>query len=402
MSSDLESSDLKTTRERLDAVDRQLIEALADRQELIDEVAAAKAGSDRHGDVHDPEREAEILDRLREKAREAGLSPSLVSELYDRIFAHSVRHQVAHLLDAQNPGRVAGEELVVAYQGSDGAYSHLAAENHFGAYAEALTCRGYQTFKEAVEAVEQGEARYAMLPVENTTAGSINETYDLLAERELHVVGEEVLPIRHCLMGPEAVPTRSLERIYSHPQAIAQCSDFLASLDGPAPQTYLDTALAAKKVRDDDDPAQGAIASRRAAERHGLRVLREDIANQSENYTRWMVVAREAIQCDEELPCKTSLIFSTRNEDGALVQCLGALAAHGVNATKLESRPQLHRPWTYRFFLDIEGHAATDEVAAALDDLRDEARDLRVLGTYPSPRTPGVTRRESHAGTRDW
>ena len=190
--------------------------------------------------------------------------------------------------------------------------------------------------------------------------------------------------------------------LFRSPQAIAQCSDFLASLDGPAPQTYLDTALAAKKVRDDDDPAQGAIASRRAAERHGLRVLREDIANQSENYTRWMVVAREAIQCDEELPCKTSLIFSTRNEDGALVQCLGALAAHGVNATKLESRPQLHRPWTYRFFLDIEGHAATDEVAAALDDLRDEARDLRVLGTYPSPRTPGVTRRESHAGTRDW
>ena len=385
------SSDLKHTRERLDEVDQQLIEALASRQQLIDEVAAAKADSGK--DVQDPEREAEILDRLRRHAREAGLPPSLVSDLYERIFAHSVRHQVDHLLEAQNPERGAGT-LTVAYQGSDGAYSHLAAKNHFGAYAEVLTCQGYSTFKEAVEAVEQGEARYAILPVENTTAGSINETYDLLAERQLHVVGEEVLPVRHCLMTLEPVPVRSLKHIYSHPQAIAQCSDFLADLDGPAPQTYLDTALAAKKVSEDGDSTQAAIASRQAAEHYGLHVLEENIANQSENYTRWMVVAREALQCDQRLPCKTSLLFSTRNEEGALVRCLGALAAHGINATKLESRPQRRHPWTYRFFLDIEGHAASEQVAAALDDLRPLTQHLRVLGTYPSPKTPEQAPRE--------
>ena len=371
--------DLQHIREQLDEIDRQVIQSLAARQRIIRQTASLKENTG--APVCDPAREQEILERLRELARASGLDDEFVQTLFREILDHSVRYQTDRLA-----GRLddAPPSITVAYQGVDGAFSHQAARRHFSARGAALTCRGYATFRAALEAVVSGEATCALLPVENTTAGSITKVYDLLAETELTLVGEEVLRVEHCLMTAMSVPLSQIRRVISHPQALAQCSQFLEGLPGCEAVPFADTALAAEEVRRDADPAQAAIASREAARRYGLHIVQRDIANQEENYTRFVVAAREPAPCETRVPCKTSLLFATPHEKGALVRCLKVLDAHGINLTKLESRPRPHRPWEYLFFVDLEGHAEEPSVGAALEELRTQANHLKVFGSYPA------------------
>lgn len=275
-------------------------------------------------------------------------------------------------------------KLIVAYQGSEGAYSQIAAEQHFAAAGVKVVCRGYPTFRAALHAVESGAAQRALQPIENTTAGSINEAYDLLTHLDLYIVGEEVLRIEHCLVGLPGVKLEDLRRIYSHPQGLAQCSDFLGTLDQCAAQSFENTASAVKKVAVDNDPSQAAIASERAAKLYGLCVLKRDVANQAHNFTRFVVVARERARYAESTPCKTSLIFTTRHEQGALVRCLNILADHGLNLTKLESRPRPETPWEYIFYADVEGNIESRNVADALTQMQNHTSFFKVLGSYPA------------------
>jgi chorismate mutase/prephenate dehydratase len=282
-------------------------------------------------------------------------------------------------------GRVSVETapVLVGYQGTDGAYSQIAAENYFASLGARLKTRGYDSFSELLSAVARGDVEYAMQPIENTTAGSINEAYDLLARMDLHLIGEEVLRVQHCLVGLPGSDVSRIQRVFSHPQALAQCSLFLASLRDCAVLAFTDTAMSVTKVRDEADPVQAAVASERAADLYGLSVLKRGIANQEYNYTRFVVVARQPVRYALEEPCKTSLIFGTRHERGALVRCLSILADHELNLTKLESRPRPETPWEYLFYVDFEGNAEDPKVRAAISSVERETLFFKLLGSYP-------------------
>jgi chorismate mutase/prephenate dehydratase len=270
----------------------------------------------------------------------------------------------------------------VAYQGTDGAFSHQAAIRHFQDRYDRVECLGYTRFHEATQAVDAGDADTAILPIENTTAGSINDTYDLLEKHDLFITGEEVLHINHCLMAVQNVPLEHIRRIISHPQAIAQCSEFLSREDWHV-ETYFDTAMAARKVRGDQDLSQAAIASSYAAEVYGLEILQRNVMNQEKNYTRFVVVSPRPIVCDPQLPCKTSLIFSTTDQKGALLDCLNVLGEVGINMTKLESRPRIGHPFQSLFYLDFEGNRDDARVSDALHRLEAKTKYLKILGSYP-------------------
>jgi chorismate mutase/prephenate dehydratase len=273
-------------------------------------------------------------------------------------------------------------DLRVGYQGTAGAYSELAAKRHFSDCGK-VSCLGYHSFREMLEALKAGQVDYAVLPIENSIAGSINESYDLLAEMRLHLVGEEFQPIAHCLIGAAKVPVSELRRVYSHPVALAQCKGFLETLEDCHVEAFVDTAMAVEKVKADADPTQAAIASEQAAELHGLPILRRDIADHPENYTRMVIVATEPAHYSHGIPCKTSLIFSTVHEQGALARCIGIFAERGLNLTKIESRPKPDTPFEYIFYMDFEGNIDRKATQAALNDLEAVTTFLIVLGSYP-------------------
>ncbi|MEX0769715.1 MAG: prephenate dehydratase [Balneolaceae bacterium] len=371
---------LSKYREWIDKLDRKLIDTLAERQKTVQEVFANKLEEAR--EIRDPEREKELLQRVREMAVDAGMDPYFTEKLFQQIIRQSLRYQTYSLVDHQNQAD-ANQTVVVAYQGVQGAFSDQAARRHFSERYKNVECIGYRTFEAAGEAVEEGKADYAILPIENTTAGSINDTYDLLANRDYYIVGEEVLHIEHCLMAPGKVKLENIRRILSHPQAIAQCSRFLADMPRCKIESYYDTAMAARKVKEEDDLSQAAIASAYAAELYGLYIVRKGIANQPENFTRFVVVSKKPVSVDARIPCKTSLVFATPHEKGALISCLKVLEDHGINMTKLESRPRPRKPWQYQFFLDFEGNINDPAVEKGLKELEGKAVFLKVLGCYP-------------------
>lgn len=371
---------LEEIRQSIDKLDETIVKALGERQKIVREILIDKL--DREDEIRDPEREEKLLAKIRHKAPEVGMDPYFLEQLFREIIHHSVRYQTHALIDHQND-KSKEETIKVSYQGTDGAFSHQAAMRHFEQRYNNVECIGYTRFDEAAEAVVDGEVDVGFLPIENTTAGSINDTYDLLNEKELYIIGEEVLKIHHCLMGPEDVQINHIRRILSHPQAIAQCSKFLTSLPRCHVESYFDTAMAARKVRDDADLSQAAIASTFAAEIYGLKILKRDLANQEENYTRFVVVNPEPVTCDPQLNCKTSLIFATVDEKGALLKCLNLLGDNGINMTKLESRPRMGHPWQSLFYLDIEGNKEEPRIEDALHKLQKKAQYFKNLGSYP-------------------
>ncbi|MGM0507502.1 MAG: prephenate dehydratase, partial [Bacteroidota bacterium] len=191
------------------------------------------------------------------------------------------------------------------------------------------------------------------------------------------------LHVVHCLMAPGKVKLENIRRVLSHPQAIAQCSKFLSTLPRCRVESYYDTAMAARKVRDDNDLSQAAIASAYAADLYGLHILKRGIANQPENFTRFVIVSTEPVDVAAQIPCKTSLVFSTPHERGALIGCLNVLDQYGINMTKLESRPRPRKPWQYQFFLDVEGNIADPKVRKGIRELENRSVWLKVLGSYP-------------------
>jgi chorismate mutase / prephenate dehydratase len=371
-------ADLQALREALEAVDREILAQLERRMALVEEVAQAKlAGA---FPFRDALREDHVLQRIRQAAVERGLDAHEVERLYRQIMAMSVARQQAHVRALPTA------PLRVAYQGVEGSYSHLAAQQHYGGRLGGVLLTGFQSFRAAVEAVTSGAADLALLPIENTTAGSIDETYDLLAEGGITVTGEVVRQIEHCLLALPGVAIEELRAVLSHPQALLQCQGFLASVPWIEARAEFDTAGAARKVRELGDRSLGAIASESAARAFGLEVLRQGIQTQQGNFTRFVEVALEAPPCPADRPCKTSLLLAVAHQPGALGEVLGELGRRGINCTKLESRPVPGQPWQYRFHLDVEGHAASQSVSGALEAIRPVTTDLRVLGTYPQAR----------------
>jgi prephenate dehydratase len=263
----------------------------------------------------------------------------------------------------------------VAYQGEPGSYSEQACDVLF----PELERRAMISIRRVFESVEIGQIELGLVPMDNSQAGSINETYDLFLRHGLHLVGEVVFPVDHCLVGLRGVHPDELTEVISHPQALAQCEEFLSSLGVTARADY-DTAGAAKRIADEQLATTGAVASRKAAELYDLDVLAERIQTYPENSTRFGAISKRSEPVGS--PTKTSLVFGVGHVPGCLYRCIGAFAERHLNLTKLESRPRVGRPWEYVFYVDIESTVSSPAMVEALGELSEHATFTRVLGCY--------------------
>jgi prephenate dehydratase len=270
----------------------------------------------------------------------------------------------------------------VSFQGIAGAYSEEAAQQYFGPDVETYPCH---TFSDLFIAVEEGEADYGMLPIENSVAGSVVQSYELLMEHDLRVRAEVILRVRHRLMAVPGTQQADLKRVMSHPQALAQCERYLARRGLQAVPAF-DTAGSARELAEHPEPETGAIAGALAAELYGLEILDQDIEDLPFNYTRFFVLGLDDPPRAQR--SKTSLIFTTRHHPGALYDSLGEFAKRNINLTKIESRPRRNRPWQYLFYLDFEGHWQDPACEAALMGLLRRSSFVKLLGSYPSATTP--------------
>ncbi len=371
----MKGPDLRALRDAIEALDRRLLELLRERMSLVESVAAAKL--EHASPLRDRPREEHVLQRVRHAAVELGIDAHEVERLYRLIMEMSVARQQGYIAALDTL------PLRVAYQGVEGSNSHLAAQRRYGGRKGGVLLTGCDTFRDAAEAVREGAADLALLPIENSTAGSINETYDLLAEGGLAITAEVVSAIEHCLLGLPGARIDDLREVHSHPQALRQCEGYLRTIPWAKPREEFDTAGAARKVRELGDASLSAIASDTAARLFGLEVLRRGIQDEALNFTRFVEVATHPVPCPPDRPCKTSLLLATAHQPGALAQVLAELSRRGINLTKLESRPLPGAPWRYRFYLDVQGHAASAQLAEALERIAPLAAELRILGTYP-------------------
>ncbi len=305
--------DLTQFRDSINEIDDQILELLARRRQLVGGVIEYKDREDLQ--LRDAHREEQLLARLIAKGRKMGLDAHAVTTIFHEIIDDSVKSQQLYLQRQRDP-HATTQSLRVAYQGVEGNFSHLAAKKYFADREELCTFSGCATFADVVQAVEQGRADYGLLPVENTTAGVINEVYDLLLRTKLSIVGEEIFQIRHCLLAIEFVPLSNIRRVLSQWQALGQCSRFLAQLENCHKEPMVDTAMAVRKVQEDQDLSQAAIASEEAARLYGLKVLERNISDHPDDYTRFIIVAAEPVTVDDRIPAKTSLIIATAHEAG--------------------------------------------------------------------------------------
>jgi prephenate dehydratase len=309
-----------------------------------------------------------------------GLRPDLQPDAMVETGAPTIRTAVPNGQARTSEWLVASSQvpLIVAYQGEPGAYSQEAIYQQFGPSVDTLACH---SFDEIFRAVETGLAKAALLPVENSQAGSINQAFDLLLDHDLRVTGEVKLRVRHCLLAPPGTLPSDIQRVRSHPQALAQCERYISNRGWQALPAY-DTAGSARELAGAPEPGTAAIASALAGQTYGLEVLDSGIEDSADNTTRFFLLGRE-----EPPPGKynkTSIVFATLHTPGALYNVLGELASRGINLTKIESRPRRNRPWHYVFYVDLEGHWQDAAVHRALIGLLARTAFVKLLGSYPA------------------
>ena len=266
--------------------------------------------------------------------------------------------------------------MKIAFQGEAGAYSEQAVFNYFGE-VETQPC---ESFDAVFDAVVSHACESALIPIENSLAGSIHQNYDLLLRHNLHIVGEYLLRVQHCLISSPGVKKSEIKRVVSHPQALGQCAAYLRALGVKVEPVY-DTAGSVKMLKESGEKSTAAIASRRAAEIYQMQILEEGIEDDPENYTRFLAIQHESIVPSGE--AKTSIVFTLKNQPGALFKALSVFALRDIDLTKIESRPLQGKPWEYLFYIDFIGSTKDVHAAKALDHLNEYAVMLRVLGSYP-------------------
>lgn len=373
--------DLLELREQIDAIDRQIVSLYEQRMEICGQVAEYKIETGKK--VFDRQRETEKLAAVKSLTHN-DFNRHGVEELFEQIMSMSRKLQYQLLAQHGSMGRlpfIEVEELEtqkarVVFQGAEGAYSQAAMTQYFGEQIQSLHV---DTFREAMSAIDEGSADFAVLPIENSTAGIVSEIYDLLVEFENYIVGEQILQINHCLLGVPGAKTEDIRTVYSHPQSLMQSSRFLAGHDWRQ-ISMQNNAFAAKKVADEQDKSQAAIASEHAAKVYGLEVLRQGVNQEKDNSTRFIIVTNQKIFRKDA--AKVSICFELPHQSGSLYHMLSHFIYNNLNLCKIESRPIEDRSWEYRFFIDFEGNLADSAVKNALRGLRDEARNLRILGNY--------------------
>jgi prephenate dehydratase len=265
--------------------------------------------------------------------------------------------------------------MKVAFQGEPGAYSEQAVFNYFGN----IETRPSESFDIVFDSVVLDKCDYGLIPIENSLAGSIHQNYDLLLRHDLHIVGEYLLRVQHCLITLPGVKKKDIKKAISHPQALGQCAAYLRAL-GIKPEPVYDTAGSVKMLQESGALDTAAIASRRAAEIYGMQILEEGIEDNPENYTRFLAISKNATRPDGE--SKTSIVFTLKNQPGALFKALSVFALRDIDLTKIESRPLQGKPWEYLFYIDFIGSTHEGTTMKALDHLSEYAIMLRVLGSY--------------------
>lgn len=373
---------LQELREQLDIVDNEIVRLYEERMGICEEVGKYKVQAGRK--VFDRQREKEKLQDVAGKVS-SEFNKKGIQELYQQLMSMSRKLQYQQLVKAGALGRLPFIEITslgienarVVFQGTEGAYGQAAMKKYFGE-----DCNSYhvRTFRDVMEAIEEGAADYAVLPIENSSAGAVNEMYDLLVEFENYIVGELIIPITHTLAGIPGAKLSDIERVYSKAEALMQTSRFLDDHSDWQQISVANTAIAAKKILEDQDKTQAAVCSAYAAQVHGLEILEDKINDEMNNSTRFIIVTNQKVFLKGA--SKISICFELPHESGSLYHLLSHFIYNDLNMTRIESRPVEGRSWEYRFFIDFEGNLEEPAVKNAIRGLREESRSLKILGNY--------------------
>jgi chorismate mutase/prephenate dehydratase len=374
--------DLAKLREEIDEVDTQIQTLFERRMDICREVAAYKIENGKK--VFDKEREESKLVRISAKASNDFYAKG-AQEVFEQIMSISRKMQYQLLTEKGVIGnlpfvaadRVIDKNARVVYQGVKGAYSEQAMKKYFG---DDVNGFAVEQWRDAMEAIEEGMADYAVLPIENSSAGIVSQNYDLLVEFENYIVDEVVLQIKHALLGVPGAKLQDIEVIYSHPQALMQSEKFLQDHRNIRAISVENTAVAAKKVADEGDIHQAAIASSLNAKLYGLDILEPVVNYNDVNSTRFIIVTNQKVFRKDA--GKISICFELPHTSGSLYRMLAHFIYNDLNMDKIESRPIPGRNWEYRFFIDFEGNLNDSAVKNALRGIRNEAMNLKILGNY--------------------
>ena len=373
--------DLLELRDKLDVIDAEIVELYEKRMDICKQVGEYKIETGKK--VFDRVREQEKLAKVKSLTHNEFNSHG-IEELFEQIMSMSRKLQYQLLAAHGSEGKLPfiGVEALetqkarVVFQGAEGAYSQAAMMKYFG---DEINSFHVDTFRDAMSAIDEGSADFAVLPIENSTAGIVNEIYDLLVEFENYIVAEQVIPIEHCLLGVTGTKIEDIKTVYSHPQSLMQSAKYLADHDWQQ-ISMQNNAFAAKKVADEKDKTQAAIAGEHAGKIYGLEVLKKGVNHEGNNSTRFIIVTNQKIfKKDAD---KISICFEIPHKSGSLYHMLSHFIYNNVSMTKIESRPIEDQNWEYRFFIDFEGNLADGAVKNALRGLREEAKNLRILGNY--------------------
>ena len=374
--------DLSEIRNEIDSVDAEIVALYEKRMRLAEQVAEYKISTGKK--VLDKEREKSKLDKIKEFAT-TDFTKCGVTELFEQIMAMSRKRQYQMLTEhgiLDKPGFDAVEKLPVkkakiVFQGVEGAYTQVAMKRFFG---ENIDSVHVETWRDAMEAIKSTEADYAVLPIENSSAGIISQHYDLLVEYDHSIVGEQIIKIDHCLLGTPEAELSDIKQVHSHPQALMQCSAFLETNREWNNIAEQNTAIAAKKIKEDGKVSEAAIASRLTADIYGLKILKENIQNNPNNSTRFLIVSKDKIYVKNAE--KISVYFELPNESGSLYHALSHFIYNNINMNRIESRPLAGKNWEYRFFVDFDGNLEDSAVQNALRGLKEETSKMKILGNY--------------------
>ena len=373
--------DLLELRNELDGIDKQIVELYEKRMNVCGQVAEYKIETGKR--VFDKEREKQKLEAVRALTHN-DFNAYGVTELFEQIMAMSRKLQYRLLAEHDSVGKLSFSKVDhfdtskcrVVFQGAEGAYSQAAMIQYFG---EGVNCFHVDTFRDAMLAIDEGSADFAVLPIENSSAGIVSEIYDLLVEFENYIVGEQIIPINHCLLGCAGTKISDIRTVYSHAQSLMQSAHYLQE-KGWQQISMKNNAFAAQKVAEDKNPTEAAIASEYAAKVYGLEILEKGVNDLKENSTRFIIITNQKVFSKDA--SKISLCFEVNHESGALYHALSHMIYNGLNMTKIESRPLEGRNWEYRFFVDFEGNMEDSAVKNALRGLREETRNMKILGNY--------------------
>jgi len=374
--------DLLQLRKEIDELDTTLVELYEKRMALAEHVAEYKITTGKQ--VMDKERELEKLERVCRLAH-SDFNKHGVKELFEQIMAMSRKRQyqmlTAHGMVSESDfveiEKLPMENVKIVFQGVEGAYSQHAMEEFFGKDIQSMHV---DTWKDAMECITRNEADYAVLPIENSSAGIVSENYDLLMEYDTCIVGEQIIKIDHCLLGLLTTDLDKITQVYSHPQGLMQCSNFFDENRQIDSISVKNTAVAAKKIKEDNQNNQAAIASALTADIYGLKILKSKVQDNPLNSTRFIIVSGKKVFCKESQ--KISICFEIPHESGSLYHTLSHFIYNDLNMNKIESRPIKNKNWEYRFFVDFEGNLKDSAVINALKGLQEETNKLKILGNY--------------------